>query len=240
VLSELRDVCEHITEQVGERLFHAAATGEQTSLDALVDEYWTLRLRRTQQSFRSKGLPPVVTHQLEDEVGDGVLNQIRSLWMFNRADDPVKVVYHPQFIAPDNPLWGIEYDQFVRGCHMGLFPSSYEPWGYTPLECAAVGVPSVSSDLAGFGRYVQENVMGHEELGLHVLRRRGRSFHDAAAELCRVCLDFCRKDRRERIALRSATERQAAQFDWGRLGAQYDRAHTLALERAGFAGALTP
>lgn len=233
VLAELRDVCEHITEQVGERLFARAASGEAPSLDSLVDEYWTLRLRRTRHSFKSSGLPSVITHVLDDEQHDPVLNHIRSLWMFNRQDDPVKVIYHPQFISPDNPLWGIEYEHFVRGCHLGVFPSAYEPWGYTPLECAVAGVPSISSDLAGFGRYVQEHVMGHRELGLVVLPRRGRSFHEAAADLCRGLLDFCRLDRRERIALRNVTERTSGAFDWSRLVTHYDRAHLMAMERAG-------
>src|SRR5690606_11356125 len=115
-------------------LFERAAAGEQPSLDALVDEYWMLRLRRTQAALAAHGQPPVVTHILEDEHNDPVLNHIRSLWLFNRADDPVKVIYHPQFISPANPLWGIEYEHFVRGCHLGVFPSAYEPWGYTPLE----------------------------------------------------------------------------------------------------------
>ncbi|TVQ31625.1 MAG: glycogen synthase [Phycisphaeraceae bacterium] len=232
VLNELRNVCASMTRQLEEKLFMRAAARETPSLDELVDEYWTLRLRRTQHALRHKRLPPVITHILQDPAGDPVLNQIRSLWITNREEDPVKVIYHPQFISPDNPLWGIEYEQFVRGCHLGVFPSAYEPWGYTPLECAAVGVPSISSDLAGFGRYVLENMMGHEELGLYVLERRGHTYADAAADLCRRMLEFCRMDRRERIAIRNATERQSGAFDWSRLAVHYHEAHELALKEA--------
>src|SRR6185295_19034548 len=128
----------------------------------LVDEYWMLRYRRVQAALKQSGLPMVVTHILEDDANDPLLNQIRALNLVNAPEDPVKIVYHPEFINPANPLWGIEYEQFVRGCHMGLFPGAYEPWGYTPLECAAMGIPSVSSDLAGFGRYVQENIADHD------------------------------------------------------------------------------
>ena len=71
--------------------------------------------------------------------------------MRNREEDPVKVVYHPEFINPVNPLWGIEYDQFVRGCHLGIFPNAYEPWGYTPLECVALGAIILA---ATFGCFV--------------------------------------------------------------------------------------
>jgi len=236
VLNELYEVCARISEEVREQLFRRAAAGERVRLDDLVREYWSLRLRRTQHALRTSGLPLVVTHILEDDAGDAVLNQIRSLWMFNRADDPVKVVYHPEFISPVNPLWGIEYDQFVRGCHMGVFPSAYEPWGYTPLECVAMGTPAITSDLAGFGRYVNENFYDSASWGLAVLPRRGRSFHDAAADLCRRLLSYCRLSRRDRIELRNQVERRSWEFDWSRLGSAYHAAHDLALERSGQGG----
>ncbi|MBY0262694.1 MAG: glycosyltransferase, partial [Phycisphaerales bacterium] len=156
VLNELENVCDRVLDDLKEKLFREAAAGKRVNLDELVSEYWRLRYRRNQHAFKTDQLPMVVTHLLEDDQRDEVLNQIRNTWLFNRPDDRVKIVYHPEFISPTNPLWGMEYDQFVRGCHMGIFPSSYEPWGYTPLECVAMGVPAITSDLAGFGRYVEE------------------------------------------------------------------------------------
>jgi glycogen(starch) synthase len=231
VLNELEEVCERITEGVGRRLFPRAAGGEKLRLDDLIDEYWMLRYRRAQHALRQQGQPMVVTHILEDDVNDPVLNQIRHLQLFNRQEDPVKVVYHPDFITPTNRLWGVEYDQFVRGCHLGLFPSLYEPWGYTPLECAAMGVPAVTSDLAGFGRYVNENYQEPEKSGLMVLRRRGRGFFDAAADLARYLVEFCKLERRDRIALRNEVDRRSWDFDWSKLGRAYHAAHDLALAR---------
>jgi glycogen(starch) synthase len=231
VLNELQSVCEKITEDLGHQLFRSAASGERIHLDDRIEEYWKLRYKRTQYALRSNRLPMVVTHILEDEANDPVLNQIRSLGLHNRPDDPVKVVYHPEFIKPENPLWGMEYEQFVRGCHLGVFPSLYEPWGYTPLECMACGVPAFTSDVAGFGKYVQDNIVGHEELGVAVIGRRGRSYHDAAAEMTRKLVSYCQLRRRERIALRNAVERSSWEFDWGRLSTNYHRAHDLALDR---------
>lgn len=231
VLNELAEVCHKITQGVGERLFTRAAAGGRLHLDDLVDEYWMLRYRRAQHALKQHCLPMVVTHILEDDQNDPVLNHIRLLGLHNREDDPVKVVYHPDFISPTNRLWGMEYDQFVRGCHLGLFPSQYEPWGYTPLESIAMGVPAVTSDLAGFGRYVQENMHDHDKWGVTVLRRRGRSFHDSAADLARFLLDFCRLERRERISLRNEVDKRSWDFDWSRLGKAYHTAHDLALAR---------
>ncbi len=233
VLNELQEVCSRIVDGVGKRLFNRAAAQGKLHLDDLVDEYWMLRYRRSQHALKSQGLPMVLTHILEDDRHDPVLNHIRALGLYNREDDPVKVVYHPDFINPHNRLWALEYDQFVRGCHLGLFPSMYEPWGYTPLECLAMGVPSVTSDLAGFGRYVQETFPDHEKWGCWVMRRRGRGFHDAAADLTRRLVEFVRLERRDRIALRNEVDRHSWDFDWSRLGRAYHTAHDLALARAG-------
>lgn len=231
VLEELREVCRNITDRVGDRLAVRAASGGKLKLDDLVDEYWTLRYRRVQQAMRQHCLPMVTTHILEDDQNDPVLNQIRNLGLINRPEDPVKVVYHPEFINPTSPLWGIEYEQFVRGCHMGLFPSSYEPWGYTPLECAAMGIPSVTSDLSGFGRWTQENIPDHDRSGIHVLGRRGRSYHDSAADLANILLNFCRLERRDRIQLRNTVDRRSWDYDWSKLVPAYHKAHEMAVER---------
>jgi glycogen(starch) synthase len=205
-----------------------------------VDEYWRLRHRRVQHAFRTQRLPGVCTHLLDDVEQDPLLVHMAHLGLKNAPEDPVKVVYHPAFISPVSPLWGMDYEQFVRGCHLGIFPSSYEPWGYTPLECVAMGVPAITSDLAGFGRYVSEVFPDHDDWGLVVLRRRGRSFQDAAADLNRRLLRFCRFERRERIALRNLVESHSRAFDWSRLASAYHEAHDRALgtqeARAGTGG----
>jgi len=231
VLDELRQVSRRIGDTVGERLFRRSAAGERVQLDELVDEYWRLRHLRVQHALRTDRLPGITTHLLEDAGQDPVLSQIRALGLRNGPDDPVKVVYHPEFISPTSPLWGMDYEQFVRGCHLGLFPSSYEPWGYTPLECVAMGVPAITSDLAGFGRFVAEVYPDHDDWGLVVLSRRGREFHDTAADLTRRVLRFCRLDRRARIALRNEVEQHSWAFDWSPLGGAYHEAHDLALAR---------
>lgn len=232
VLNELREVCARVTRDLGEQLFRRAAAGQRVRLDDLVDEYWALRLRRTQAALRTDRLPGVVTHTLENEAADPVLTQIKALNLMNRPTDRVKIVYHPDFITPTNPLWGLEYEQFVRGCHLGIFPSAYEPWGYTPLECIALGVPAITSDLAGFGRYVADAMPDHDQWGLQVLKRRGRTFDQASGDLAAQLLEFCQMDRRGRIAIRNEVERRSWDFDWSRLGQAYHWAHDLAMARS--------
>ncbi|MFN9993024.1 MAG: glycosyltransferase, partial [Phycisphaerales bacterium] len=233
VLNELNEVCQHIVDGVGKRLFSRAASGGRLRMDDLIDEYWMLRYKRAQHALKQHCMPMVVTHILEDDSNDPVLNQIRQLGLVNREEDPVKIVYVPDFITPTNRLFGIEYDQFVRGCHLGLFPSMYEPWGYTPLECLAMGVPAITSDVAGFGRFVMENFADSEKWGMTIVRRRGKSYHDAASSLANSLMNFCRLERRDRIALRNEVDRHSWEFDWSKLGRAYHASHDLALARYG-------
>ncbi len=229
VLDELYQLSHHIGSDVADRLFRRSAAGEAVRLDDLVDEYWRLRHRRVQHALRTDRLPPLTTHVLDDEARDPLMRHLLELGLRNAPGDPVKVVYHPEFISPVSPLWGMDYEHFVRGCHLGIFPSCYEPWGYTPLECVAMGVPAITSDLAGFGRYAAEVFPDHDDWGLMVLPRRGRSFHDAAADLTRLVLRFCNLDRRRRIRLRNEVESHSRGFDWSRLARAYHEAHDRAL-----------
>jgi len=229
ILDELDEVSQRIGSDVAAQFFRRSAQGETVSLDELVEEYWRVRHRRIVHALRKGRNPLLTTHIIDDPERDPILAHLATLGLANAADDPVKVVYHPEFINSVSPLWGLDYDQFVRGCHAGLFPSSYEPWGYTPLECVAMGIPAVTSDLAGFGRFVAELFPDHDDWGLAVLPRRGRSFDQAAADLTRWLLRFCRMNRRERIALRNQVEAHSRAFDWSRLASAYHEAHDQAL-----------
>ncbi|GAA6078313.1 glycogen [starch] synthase, liver, partial [Tachysurus ichikawai] len=67
-----------------------------------------------------------------DDSTDPILSNIRRIGLFNSRNDRVKIVFHPEFLSSTSPLLPMDYEEFVRGCHLGVFPSYYEPWGYTP------------------------------------------------------------------------------------------------------------
>ena len=234
MLDEVRETCAAIEEQVGERLVIAAASNPDhrlPDLDSMVDDYWKLRYRRTLQSWKTSALPSVITHNLVDDAGDDILNFLRQSRLVNNQHDRVKIVYHPDFVSPASPLLGMEYGQFVRGCHLGVFPSYYEPWGYTPLECIARGVPAITSDLSGFGDYALQNVAEHEAKGIFVVHRQEKTFDQAAEELTNMLWQFVQLNRRERIQQRNSVESSAELFDWKNLRHHYDHAYALALDR---------
>lgn len=228
VMEEIRQTCEAIQKQVGRRLFYAGTTNQDNHLPDLnkfVDDYWKLRFRRTIQSWKNDNYPLTVTHKLVGEENDEILQFINQKKLLNLPSDKVKIVYHPDFITTTSPLFGMDYNQFVRGCHLGIFPSYYEPWGYTPLECMASGVPAVTSDLSGFGDFLLHHLPEHEQYGLYVIERGKRTFEWSADQLAKVLYEFLTKSRRERIMQRNNVENNSAIFDWQNLISKYKAAY---------------
>lgn len=222
--------CNDIQKQIGEKLFNAITTSKEQKLPDLnqfVTEDLQLRLKKITQKWKTSDLPKITTHDLYEDGNDEVLNYLRHNNMLNYHYDRVKFVYHPDFVNPASPLLPLDYSQFVRGCHLGLFTSYYEPWGYTPLECIASGIPAVTSDLAGFGDFVLENNLKN----IFVLKRKDRSFQEAAEDLAQYMLDFVKMNRRQRVTHRNKTENSSTCFDWSKLRKHYDLAHNLALAR---------
>ncbi|NBW94617.1 MAG: glycosyltransferase, partial [Bacteroidetes bacterium] len=214
---------------VRKHLAEKLATGGPLDLNDMVSDYWRLRIRRAQQAWNRNWLPPIVTHDVVDDASDEVLNKLRELKMFNNAHDKVKIVYHPDFVNSTSPLFGMEYEELIRGCHLGVFPSSYEPWGYTPLETLALGIPAISSDLAGFGAYAAEYRRLHQRAGLYVVDRKGKPREESVAQLADMMFKFCQQSQRQRIAQRNRAENFAQHFDWGQLIHHYHDAHQMAM-----------
>lgn len=133
-------------------------------------------------------------------------------------NDRVKIVFHPEFLNSTNPLFGLEYDEFVRGCHLGVFPSYYEPWGYTPAECTVMGIPSVTTNLSGFGCFMQEHIADPKSYGIYIVDRRYIGVENSIQQLAQFMFDFSKLNRRQRIIQRNRTERLSDLLDWRNLG----------------------
>ncbi len=233
MFEDLERTCDELKEAMGLRLFQAAVRGRMPGFAELLNEDAQVRLKRAMHAWRSPRQPLIVTHDLLDDASDPVLRHLRHRGLFNSADDPVKVIFHPDFVSVTKPLISLDYENFVRGCHMGIFPSYYEPWGYTPMESVALGLPAVTTDLSGFGAYVEHHIADNQENGIVVIKRRGRSFDAATSDLVDYLTRFAQLNRRQRIELRNRVERLSEKFDWSVLIGAYHEAHELALERVG-------
>ncbi|EQL02021.1 hypothetical protein G6O67_000221 [Ophiocordyceps sinensis] len=235
VIKSLRDTTHVIEQSIGRRLFERSLKwhdGEPMPDEKeLISGQDRVLLRRRLFAMKRGGLPPIVTHNMINDHDDPILNQIRRVQLFNHPTDRVKVVFHPEFLNSANPVLPMDYDDFVRGCHMGVFASYYEPWGYTPAECTVMGVPSITTNLSGFGCYMEELIENSSDYGIYIVDRRTKGVDDSINQLTTHMYDFCGKSRRQRINQRNRTERLSDLLDWKRMGMEYVKARQLALRR---------
>jgi glycogen(starch) synthase len=233
-IEELKNTTKAIQKEIGEKLFEAAAYSDDMNLPDLnqfVSQYWQFRYKKTLQSWKTPYLPIVVTHNLKNDQDDGILKSIRELDLVNKEADRVKIIYHPDFIDSTNPLFKLDYSQFVRGCHLGVFPSYYEPWGYTPVECLVSGIPAITSDLSGFGDYAKNEVRGVSEKGIFIVNRRQQTYEESVDQLADYMFEIVQLNRRERIELRNNAEKHSDAFAWDTLGKHYMEAYRMAVDK---------
>lgn len=227
---EIKQTCARFSDVMEKTLIQSVARGTIPERDDLLPPQLQAALKRSMYSFKQGGLPAIVTHNMVHGDQDAVLRHLRHRNLINHPFDKVKVIFHPDFITAGNPLLALDYDHFVRGCHLGIFPSSYEPWGYTPLECIALGLPAVTTNLSGFGAYVDTHLEFDNFPEIFVLQRRSRPIENSINELTDYLHSFTKLSRRERIDLRNRAESHTQAFDWSTLISHYLDAYRAAIE----------
>lgn len=230
ITKQLREAVDDIQTKVGKKIFEAALSGELPESSKLLDDKDIITLKRCIYATQRPSLPPVVTHNIVDDFDDPVLTHVRRIKLFNQRQDRVKVIFHPEFLSSTNPLFKMDYEEFVRGCHLGVFPSYYEPWGYTPAECTVMGIPSVTTNLSGFGCFIAQHVADPATYGIYIVDRRFKNAEESVQQLTHYLYEFCSQTRRQRIIQRNRTERLSDLLDWQTLGQYYRTARKKALQ----------
>ncbi len=180
--------------------------------------------------FRKKGLPPLSTHELYNEANDDILKAFQTVGLLNREEDRVKVIFYPTYITGADGLLDIDYYDSIQGSHLGIFPSYYEPWGYTPLECGALGVPSITTDLAGFGRYIQKKDVDGKG-GIFVVKRYNKTDAEVTEQLFTTIYKYTILSREDRVRNKLHALHLAGLADWKFMAKNYIKAHSLAAEK---------
>src|SRR3989338_9750564 len=134
-------------------IIYSLIARKKFSQEDLFDEEFLLEIKSKIMKLKRNGNPSVSTHELYNEGNDTIMSHLKESGLDNKKDEKVKVVYYPIYLSGADGLLNLDYYESMQGSHLGIFPSYYEPWGYTPLEAGALGVSSVTTDLAGFGRY---------------------------------------------------------------------------------------
>uniref|UniRef100_A0A5F9DPE4 Glycogen [starch] synthase n=1 Tax=Oryctolagus cuniculus TaxID=9986 RepID=A0A5F9DPE4_RABIT len=132
VRKQLWDTVHCMKEKFGKKLYNSLLRGEIPDMANILDRDDLTIMKRAIFSTQRQSLPPVTTHNMIEDSTDPILSTIRRIGLFNNRPDRVKVILHPEFLSSTSPLLPMDYEEFVRGCHLGVFPSYYEPWGYTP------------------------------------------------------------------------------------------------------------
>jgi glycogen(starch) synthase len=231
VCKQLKDTVAKIKENMGARLFESCVRGHIPDMEELILPAERVQLKRCILTSKRDTLPPICTHNMVDDGNDLVLNAFRRCHLFNNEHDRVKVIFHPEFLSSVSPLIGLDYEDFVRGCHLGVFPSYYEPWGYTPAECTVMGIPSVTTNLSGFGCFVEQQVPDHDTYGLYIVDRRYKPVNESIQQLSEYLFNFSCLSRRQRVIIRNRAERLSELLDWKTLGALYRESRRMALKR---------
>lgn len=125
---------------------------------------------------------PMITHNLYNMSDDKVINMMKSYDMWNRKDDKVKVIFIPSYLNGDDGILNMSYYDVIIGKDLTVYPSYYEPWGYTPLESVAFSVPCITTDLAGFGVWANTIKGAYSEIedGVKTIHRTDYNYSEVA------------------------------------------------------------
>ena len=192
------------------------------------------RLKSPQSSYTESLEVPQITHWLHNMSHDNVLGMMKYYDMHNRKDERVKVIFLPCYLDGNDGIVNMTYYDVVLGNDLCIYPSYYEPWGYTPLEAVAFKVPCITTDLAGFGLWAN-GVFGHNgelEDGVKVIHRTDYNYSEVADAIKDAVADFSNMGKKQIDECRKHAESLSKKALWSEFIKYYDEAYDIALRRA--------
>ncbi len=189
---------------------------------------------KSKQSFDTPLHCPFITHWLHNMSQDQVLDMLKYLGMSNSADTKVKVVFVPCYMDGNDGILNMTYYDLVLGYDLTVYPSYYEPWGYTPLESVAFHVPAITTDLAGFGLWANSLKGGYSELkdGVKVIHRSDYNYSEVADAIKDTVAEFSNLSDAEIKKIRKNAENIAEKALWKHFITYYYQAYDVALRNA--------
>jgi phosphorylase/glycogen(starch) synthase len=172
------------------------------------------------------GSPPIATHRLHNEMSDPILQACDRAGLKNLPRNRVNVIFSPAYLNGHDGLINMHYYEALSGCDLGVFPSYYEPWGYTPLESAAYAVPTITTDQAGFGLWARQ--IESADGGIILLNRRGQPLQLIEDHLHDLLADFVGWEGMELSQRRKAARAVALKANWR----DFFQSYLLAYEKA--------
>ncbi|MDR0658679.1 MAG: glycogen/starch synthase [Mediterranea sp.] len=188
---------------------------------------------RSNDRFATPLEMPFLTHWLNDMEHDQILNRMRCLGMNNQPGEKVKVVFAPCYLDGKDGIFNKEYYDLLLGQDLSVYPSYYEPWGYTPLESVAFRVPTVTTDLTGFGLWVKglsrQRGIGD---GVEVLHRTDNNYFEVADGIKDTISFYAASTDEEVKRMRKRASEVAGRALWKYFIEYYYEAYDMALRNA--------
>jgi glycogen(starch) synthase len=212
---------------VSQMLYH-----KKIDLEKIVDKEFLKDMKILSNFFmKYQGeTPPLCAFELDyDEKEDLILQTLNEVGLTNKEEDRVKVIFYPTYLSPSDGLLGLGYKEFVIGASVGVFPSRYEPWGYTPFETAVLRTLSVTTDVAGFGKFILKNVP--KENPIKVLHMFNNSDNDINKELADILEYFVYMEKEDKTRLKIKTRETVDILDWKVQVVNYFKAHKMAVDK---------
>ena len=177
---------------------------------------------------------PVITHWLNEQQNDRALGMMNWLGMHNQKGEKVKLVFIPCYLTGDDGIVNLSYFDVILGNDLCVYPSYYEPWGYTPLEAVAFKVPCITTDLAGFGLWAHSECDGKSTIdnGVEVIHRTDYNYNDVANDIKQTVIKYANATKNKQTRMRNNARALSQKALWTHFIEYYYDAYDFALNKA--------
>lgn len=170
------------------------------------------------------------THRLHYEDQDKILNSIKWHQFANKKEDKLKIIFIPSYLEKNDGIFNKTYYDILIGFDLTIFPSYYEPWGYTPLESVAFGIPTITTDLSGFGQWVSKKAESITT-GVGIVHRTDDNYVEVVETIANMVLQFAKKNDAEIEKIKQKASKIAQKALWKNFIKHYEKAFTIALTK---------
>lgn len=186
----------------------------------------------TNKTYDTALFLPLVTHELHNMDADCVLNMARHLGIANAPTDKVKLIFIPCYLNGDDGIVNMSYYDVMLGNDLCVYPSYYEPWGYTPLESIAFKVPCITTDLAGFGLWANQLKGKFCEItdGVKVIHRTDNNYFEVADSIKQTIKEYAAMDKKTVEKCRANAQKLSKKALWREFIQAYKTAYDIAVK----------
>ncbi|MCD6402910.1 MAG: glycogen/starch synthase [Candidatus Aenigmarchaeota archaeon] len=229
---QIKEVVKEELERIEDDVVSQVLIGKTIDLNEPLSESFVKNITVFSRQFvrYKERTPPICVFDLNyDENKDLILQRLKQNGLLNRKEDIVKVIFYPTYVSPNDGLLNMDYFDFVNGASMGVFPSRYEPWGYTPFETAVMRTLVVTTDVAGFGITISK-MCKDKNPPIRILHIRNKTDEEIVKELAKIMEECVFMEEETRTMEKMKTRALVRSLDWSILIENYIMAHNLSLE----------